>query len=389
MDRLEQTLPLTREGVQAAHVLIKQHVHLTPVLTNTTLSNLASAPQTVEALLGTEWEGRTPARPKIRFWFKCENLQRIGAFKVRGAFHALEQLRQDPATFERLKTSGVVTHSSGNHAQALALAARTFGIPAHIVMPTISTPSKIAATQGYGANVIFSGSTSQEREVVVNDVIARTGAMLIPPYDHPAIILGQGTLCLELQEQVKEMSGHSLNAVIAPCGGGGMLSGVALSCIGTGIRVFGAEPSFQGCDDARRGLLAGERITTVKSLTIADGLRTPLGVHTWNVISDPAKVTAMFAVTEDQIKAAMRLVLERMKVVVEPSAVVGLAAALFNENFRTLIEREGGESGWDLGVVFSGGNTTVEAIGKLFSGQERDVGKVGAQGERVAENVAG
>lgn len=367
MDALEATLRLTREGVQHAHSLIKGHVHLTPVLTNSTLSALASTPQTREALQGTEWEGREPARPVLRLWFKCENLQRVGAFKVRGAFHALERLKQEhPDTYAKLKDTGVVTHSSGNHAQALALAARTHGIPAHIVMPKISTPSKIAGTQGYGANVIFSGSTSQEREAVVADVIQRTGATLVPPYDHPAIMLGQGTLGLELQEQVQAAAGRGLSAIIAPCGGGGMLSGVALSCLGTGTLVFGAEPSFEGADDARRGLLAGERVTAVKTLTIADGLRTPLGVHTWRVISDPEKVAGVYAVTEDQIKAAMRLVLERMKVVVEPSAVVGLAVALFNEDFRSLVEKKAGSDGWDLGVVFSGGNTTVEAIGKLF-----------------------
>ncbi|EJD42556.1 pyridoxal-phosphate dependent enzyme [Auricularia subglabra TFB-10046 SS5] len=368
MDALEATLSLTREGVERAHNLIRDRIHLTPVLTNSTLSALASTAQTTEALQGTEWEGREPAQSLIRLWFKCENLQRVGAFKVRGAFHALERLRADqPEAYAKLKATGVVTHSSGNHAQALALAARMHAIPAHIVMPEISTPSKIAATQGYGANVIFSGSTSQEREAVVADVIQRTGATLIPPYDHPVIMLGQGTLGLEFQEQVRAAAGRSLSAIITPCGGGGMLSGVALSCLGTGILVFGAEPSFEGADDARRGLLTGERVTSVKTLTIADGLRTPLGVHTWRVISDVGKVRGVFAVTENQIKAAMRLVLERMKVVVEPSAVVGLAVALYNEDFRSLVEKEAGSTGWDLGVVFSGGNTTVEAIGKLFA----------------------
>lgn len=363
---------LTRSNVEAAHALIKPHIHDTPVLTNTTLSNLASTPQAAEALEGTQWEGQEPVHPKINIFFKCENFQRIGAFKVRGAFHAVTRLIEKEG-IDEVRKKGVVTHSSGNHAQALALAARTFSIPAHIVMPTISTPSKIAGTKAQNATVHFSGSTSTEREAVVATVINDTGATLIPPYDHPNIILGQGTLALELQEQATKLlaqssSGNSkLDAVIAPCGGGGMLSGIAIALHGTGIRVFGAEPSFQGGDDARRGVAAGERVTSVKTLTIADGLRTPLGVHNWSVISKPEYVAGLFAVTEDQIKKAMRLVLERMKCFVEPSAVVGLAVVLFNEEFRGLVQREAGEEGWNVGVVFSGGNTTVEAIGKIFA----------------------
>lgn len=275
------------------------------------------------------------------------------------------------------------------------------GIPAHIVMPTISTPSKIAATKGYGAHVIFSGSTSVEREAVVVDVIKETGATLVPPYDHPDIMLGQGTLGIELQEQVERMiasgegegKGKGLNAIIAPCGGGGMLSGTALSCEGTGIFVFGAEPEFEGADDCKRGVAAGKRVEKVSTLTIADGLRTPVGAYPWTVIHDRKLVREMFSVTEDQIKAALRLVLERMKVVVEPSAVVGLATALFNEDFRRLVEKEGGEDGWDLGVVFSGGNVSVEALGKFFAPSseeaERQGGRVGKDGVKVAENVAG
>lgn len=302
-------------------------------------------------------------------------------------------------------------NATGNHAQALALAAKTFDIPAHIVMPTISTPSKIAGTKSYGANVIHSGSTSDEREAVVADVVAKTGAILVPPYDHPDIILGQGTLALELQEQAEEIlakgnkktgdmgigvhnDGASLDAVIAPCGGGGMLSGVATALSGTGIKVFGCEPSFEGADDARRGLLQNSRITKVKTLTIADGLRTPVGEIPWTVLSDETKVASMFAVTEDQIKKAMRLLLERAKIFVEPSSAVPLAVVLFNEEFRRIVEREAGDRGWNIGVVLSGGNTTVDAIAKLFAPEaeedgERQEAKVGADGKKVAENVAG
>lgn len=319
---------------------------------------------------------------------------------------------------------------TGNHAQALALAARTHSVKAYIVMPTISTPSKIAATKGYGAEVIFSGSTSDEREAVVENVIKRTGATLVPPYDHPDIILGQGTMALELEQQVQELvdsdrslsvhanrhpttNGHSaingsvkngsvrphsphaghLDAVIAPLGGGGMLGGIATALEGTGTRVFGAEPSFEGADDGRRGLEANQRIPTVKTLTIADGLRTPVGKINWTIINDKSKVKGVFAVTEEHILSAMKLVIERMKVFVEPSAVVGLAVCLYDEDFRSMVEDEGGKDGWDIGVVLSGGNTTLEAVSNMFATQsrtgERAEAKVGMFGERIAENVAG
>ena len=190
----------------------------------------------------------------------------------------------------------------------------------------------------------------------------------------------------------KRPPGH-LDAVITPLGGGGMLSGVATALSGTGTVVFGAEPSYEGADDGRRGLAANKRITSVKTLTIADGLRTPVGELTWTVISDKSKVRGVFAVSEQQILNAMKLVLERMKVFVEPSAVVGLAVCLYDEEFRHLVESEGGAEGWDVGVVLSGGNTTVEAISKMFEVArdkgERAEGKLGSRGERVAENVAG
>lgn len=263
-------------------------------------------------------------------------------------------------------------NQTGNHAQAVSLASATLKIPAHIVMPRISTPTKIAATQSYGARVLFSGSTAPEREAVVAEVVTETGATLIPPYDHPHVMIGQGTAGLELQEQVLEAQKEGgkgeggLNAIITPCGGGGLLSGTALSAEGTGILVFGAEPEFEGADDCKRGLAAGKRVEAVKSLTVADGLRTPVGVWPWKVISDKKLVRGVYSVTEEQIKATLRLVLERMKVVVEPSAVVGLAVALWNEDFRRVVEAEAGEGGWDLGVVFTGGNVNLEGLGKLF-----------------------
>ncbi|ESZ92565.1 threonine dehydratase [Sclerotinia borealis F-4128] len=390
-------LPLTRQSVLDAHELIKPHIHQTPVLTNQTMDAMASTPQSVEALRGTVWEGMVPAKPKLRLWFKCENLQRVGAFKIRGAFCALLRLGEEREEREGKgkerdgknekggwRERGVVTHSSGNHAQALALAARELGIPAHIVMPTISTPLKIAATKGYGAHVRFSGSTSTEREAMVEEVIKETGAILVPPYDHPDIIAGQGTMGLEMQGQVRRLlgerggegsewkegkegkEGKGLDAIITPCGGGGMLSGVALACEGTGIEVFGAEPSYQDADDCRRGILAGKRIESVKSLTIADGLRTPVGKFPWEIIYERGLVKGVWSVGEREIRKAMKLVLERMKVLVEPSACVGLAVVLFDEGWRAMVEREAGERGWDVGVVFSGGNVGVEALGRLF-----------------------
>ncbi|KAK6217672.1 OTU protein [Pestalotiopsis sp. IQ-011] len=375
--------PLTRASVVAAHDLIRPYVHHTPTLTNATLTRLASTPRTRAELAGSEWEGQEDgsAAPTIRLWFKCENLQRIGAFKVRGAFR--------------------------NHAQALALAARTNGIPAYIVMPSISPPPKIAATRGYGANVIFSGSTSVEREAVCAGVIQETGARLVPPYDHPDIVLGQGTLGLELQEDAAAMMAEAakaeerelgngqrqggrcsfaapvtlegrgqdggnktgLDMILAPCGGGGMLSGVALSCEDTGIRVFGCEPSFEGADDAKRGFYSEDRkrIEAVKTLTVADGLRTPVGAVPWSVIRERGLVEGFYSVTEQEIKSALRLVLERFKMVVEPSACVPLAVALYNEDFRTLVQREYGEGGANVGVVFSGGNLDLDVLARIVT----------------------
>ncbi|CAZ86407.1 unnamed protein product [Tuber melanosporum] len=340
-------LPLTRESVLEAHALIKSRIHRTPVFTSTTLSKLASS-----------------GDMNVNLLFKCENLQKIGAFKIRGATHALARL-----TDEELR-KGVVTHSSGNHAQALALAAREassvrgFKIPCCVVMPRISTPSKIAATEGYGAQVVFSGSTSAEREAEVRVVQERTGAVLVPPYDHPHIVLGQGTMAVELAEQAEEL-GMPLDAIIAPCGGGGMLAGVAVACKGTGVKIFGAEPR-EGADDAWRGLRDGQRVGSVESLTIADGLRTPVGLVNWGVISDKSYVSGVYTVSDEEIKLAMRLVVERMKVLIEPSSAVPVAVALYNKEFREVVQKPGQGKDVNLGVIISGGNTTIDKIIELF-----------------------
>ena len=255
-------------------------------------------------------------------------------------------------------------------------------------MPRISTPSKIAGTQGLGASVYFSGSTEPEREAVVAQVQRDTpGVVLVPPYNHPDVMLGQGTLALELEAQAAELlgGGGKLDAVIGPIGGGGMLSGVATALYGTGVQVFGAEPSFEGADDARRGIAAGERVASVSTLTIADGLRTPVGTIPWTVVADPAKVRRVFAVSEDEIRAALQLVLERMKVVVEPSAAVPLAACLFNEELRRIVADEGGDEGWNVGIILTGGNTTVAAIAKLFGEQQSEEMKQREAGSKQNE----
>ena len=312
-------LPLTRASVEAAHKLIEPYIHKTPVLTNSTLNRIASTPQTAASLEGTEYAGRTPATPTIRFWFKCENLQKIGAFKARGAFHAIERLKQEPGwASDGGQAKGVVTHSSGNHAQALALAAQLSSLPAHIIMPSTSIPTKIAAVRAYGAHITFSGPTAPEREAVTAQVQAATGARLIPPYNHPHIVLGQGTAGLELQAQFRALSPapakEHLDAVITPLGGGGLLSGTALAFSTSPTAVFGAEPTFEGANDGQRGLAQGARIAAVKSTTIADGLRTPVGEIPWGIIHERKLVRGVYGVGEDEIRRAMKLVWERMKI---------------------------------------------------------------------------
>ncbi|KAF2122494.1 threonine dehydratase catabolic [Lophiotrema nucula] len=352
---------LTRTSVIEAHELIKEYIHYTPVHTSKTLDELASTPRSSEDLASTEWKGQEAAKPKINLFFKCENYQKIGAFKARGAFHAVSRLTPEE------KSKGIMAHSSGNHAQAVALVAKTFGIPVHIVMPSIAAPSKIAGTKSLGAKVVISGPSLPEREAAIAELLEENpGATVIPPYDHPHIILGQGTASLELEDQVKKLD-TDLDAIITPLGGGGLLAGTATAMHGTGIRVFGSEPRFQGANDGERGLKQRARISSVSTLTIADGLRTPVGILNWTVISDSSKLKGIYSVTEEQIKKAMKLVLERMKIFVEPSACVPLAVVLYNEDFRKMVETQAGDKGWNIGVIFSGGNTTVDAIAKLFT----------------------
>ncbi|WWC88907.1 uncharacterized protein L201_003822 [Kwoniella dendrophila CBS 6074] len=398
MADISTTLPLTPESVHTAFSKIRDHVHRTPLLTSKTLNSIASSSS-----------DSTPS-PKFNIYFKCENYQRIGAFKARGAFHAITHLIEVMG-LEEVRKRGVVTHSSGNHAQALALAASHFDIPAHIVMPKISTPSKIAGTQSYTKHVYFSGSTSQEREAMVEDVIKDTGAILVPPYDHPDIMLGQGTTALELQEQYnkirEEQDGKpNLKAVLSPLGGGGLLSGISIYFSDQPeVNVIGCEPSYQGGNDGEIGLKSNppKRIETVKTLTIADGLRTPVGTIPWKIFTSGSSnktknLESIYSATEEQIKKAMRLVLERMKVFIEPSSAVPLAVVLYNEEFRKWVyeeqQAEGGKP-WDIAIVFSGGNTTIEAIMGIFGDKsndkdiERAEGIKGSGGKHIAENIAG
>jgi threonine dehydratase/serine racemase len=310
----------TLADVRAAADRVRPFVHRTPVLTCDTIDRLA---------------GR-------RVFFKCEHLQRTGSFKLRGATNAVQKLSPEAAA------RGVVTHSSGNHAQALALAAAVRGVPAHIVMPRTASPVKKAAVLGYGGRVVECEPTLADRERTAAALVAETGGTLIPPFDHPDVIAGQGTAALELLEDVPD-----LDAVVAPVGGGGLLSGFTVAAQGVNprVQVFGAEPL--GADDAARSKAAGEWLPQTAPNSIADGLLTSLGRLTWPIIRD--RVERVVTVSEDQIRAAMRLVWERMKQVIEPSAAVGVAVILSDE-FRGL-------AGADrVGVVFCGGNVGLDKL---------------------------
>jgi threonine dehydratase/serine racemase len=306
--------------IQAAARRIAGVAHRTPVFTCNTLDRMC---------------GRS-------LFFKCENFQKTGSFKFRGASNAV--LKLDQATAAR----GVVTHSSGNHAQAVALAARQRGIPAHIVMPSNASAVKKRAVQEYGAEVIECEPTLAARETTAARVLARTGGTLIPPYDHPDIVAGQATSALELLQEAP-----GLDAVVTPVGGGGLLAGTCLSskAMGAHIRVFGAEP--QGADDAARSMAAGALIPQTGPRTIADGLLTSLGETTWPIIRD--RVERIVTVSEDEIISAMRLTWERAKLLIEPSSAVAVAAVL-TAAFGKL---EGLEH---VGIILSGGNVDLDNL---------------------------
>jgi threonine dehydratase/serine racemase len=316
----QTTYAATLADVRAAAGRIVGKAHRTPVMTCATLDRRA---------------GRA-------LFFKCENFQKVGAFKFRGACNAVFALP------EELAARGVATHSSGNHAQALALAARMRGIPAHVVMPENASPVKRRAVEEYGARVILCEPTLPARERTAAVVVAETGATLISPYDHPDVIAGQGTAALELLEDVP-----GLDALVAPVGGGGLVSGVSIVAKGwsTPVRVFAAEP--RGADDAARSKAAGTLIPQTGPKTIADGLLTSLGTLTWPIVRD--LVEQVVTVSEEEIVATTRLMWERAKLLIEPSSAVAVAAVL-GEEFRGLrgLER--------VGIVLSGGNINLDHL---------------------------
>ncbi len=273
-------------------------------------------------------------------FFKCENFQRAGAFKFRGACNAVFSLSDDEAE------KGVATHSSGNHGQALALAAKLRGIPAHIVMPENSPNIKIAAVKGYGANVTLCEPTQKARENTLLNVQKETGAVFIHPYDNEDVIAGQGTAAKELLDEIP-----GLDMILAPIGGGGLMSGTAISCrhLKRGIKVIGTEPEL--ANDAFLSFKMGERQFPDTTKTVADGLRTTLSERTFRIISQ--HLDEIVTVSEESIIRSMRLIWERMNIIIEPSGAVPFAAVL-----------EGGVSvsGKKAGIILTGGNLDLERL---------------------------
>jgi threonine dehydratase len=308
----------TLQDIQAAADRIRPHAHRTPVLTCASLDRQVGA----------------------TVFFKCENFQKVGAFKFRGACNAVFSLSEAEAA------RGVVAHSSGNHAQALALAARLRGIPAYIVMPSNAPAVKKAGVEGYGGRITLCEPTLEARESTQEQVVARTGATVVHPYDDPRVIAGQGTAALELLAEIP-----GLDVILAPVGGGGLLSGTAIAAteLSPGIRVIAGEP--EGADDACRSLAAGAIIPSVNPRTLADGLLTSLGTLTFPIIRQ--RVERIVTVSEPGIVAAMRYVWERMKIVIEPSSAVPVGV---------LWERKIDLSGLRVGVILSGGNVDLGTL---------------------------
>lgn len=314
----DSALPVSYPDIEAAAARIAPYVARTPVLRSRRL----------DELLGAEVH------------FKCENFQRIGAFKARGAHNAVFLL--DDAAAAR----GVVTHSSGNHAAALSLAARNRGIAACIVMPSNAPRAKVESVRRLGGEIHFCEPTLQARESTVAALVAERELTLVHPYDDPRVIAGQGTAAREFLEQAPQ-----LDAILAPVGGGGLMAGTAIAAraLEPGIRIVATEP--EQADDACRSWRAGHRITDLPLDTIADGLRTYLGERTFPVLR--ARLDDFVTVGEDAIVQAMRLVWEVLKIVIEPSAAVPVAA---------LLQRKGGLAGRRVGVILSGGNVDLDVL---------------------------
>jgi len=297
---------------------IKPYIHRTPVMTNESLNQKVGA----------------------QVFMKCENFQKVGAFKFRGASNAVLSLTDEEAT------RGVVTHSSGNHAQALALAAKMREIPAYIVMPSNAPQVKKNAVAGYGGQITFCEPTLEARESTMESIKQSTGASVVHPYDNERVIAGQGTAALELLEDIPD-----LDVIITPVGGGGLLSGTSIAATETkkGIRVIAAEPEM--ADDAYRSLKAGEIIPSMNPKTVADGLLTSLGVLTFPIIKE--RVEQIVTVSEAGIIEAMKFVWERAKIVIEPSAATVIGV---------LWEKKIDLSGLKVGIILSGGNVDLEKL---------------------------
>ena len=306
------------EDVLIAQQRIQPYIHKTPVLTSSFLNQLTGA----------------------ELFFKCENFQKAGAFKVRGASNAVFGLSDEMAA------KGVATHSSGNHALSLSYAAGRRGIPVTVVMPHTAPQAKKDAVRGYGGTIIECEPSTSSREATFARVVAETGADFVHPYNDPRVIAGQATCSLELQEQV-----NNLDSVIAPIGGGGMVSGtcLTLSTIAPQIKIYAAEPL--NADDAARSFRAGHIIADDAPETIADGLKVPLKDLTWHFVSN--HVTDILTATEEEIVDAMKLIWQRMKIVMEPSSAVPLATILKN---RKLF------AGQRIGVIITGGNVDLDKL---------------------------
>ena len=313
---------ISKEDIINAHERIRPYIHRTPVMTNHSINEMTG----------------------IDFYFKCENFQKIGAFKIRGGMNATLTLSAD-----QLK-NGIATHSSGNHAQALAFAAKRLGIKAYIVMPKSSPQVKVDAVKGYGATVIICEANQAAREEALNKVVAETGAEFIHPYDDYRVITGQATCVKELLEDVPD-----LDVVITPVGGGGLLSGTCLgaSYFKPGVKVYGGEP--EGAADAVLSLQSGKVEKAPFIETIADGLLTTLSEQTLGIIKE--HVSDILLVSEAEIINALRLVYERMKIIVEPSCVVPFAAAMRNANLF---------KGKKVGIILTGGNVDLTKFGTWF-----------------------
>ncbi|SIS80415.1 threonine dehydratase [Paracoccus saliphilus] len=308
----------TLEDMQAARERIAGHVHLTPVLTSRMLNELTGA----------------------ELFFKCENLQKAGAFKARGASNAVFGLSDEQAA------KGVATHSSGNHGSCLSYAAGRRGIPCTVVMPRTAPQAKKDAVKGYGASVVECEPSTTSREAVFAEVVAETGAEFVHPYNDPRVIAGQGTCSAELIEQVE-----GLDAVIAPIGGGGMVSGtcLTLSNLAPNVKVYAAEP--EQADDAMRSFKAGHIIADDAPDTVADGLKVPLKELTWHFVQ--RHVTDILTASDAEIVEAMKLIWKRMKIVMEPSSAVPLATILKNRDVF---------AGQRVGIIITGGNVDLDKL---------------------------